>query len=114
MNFHYIPPKYRAKLLDELYEFEIEDEDVDFNVRTLEDEELEDEEVEVPSGCNDWEQDSGRRLQLGEIEKIDPHSLFQLLWSIQLKYKIDIGKIQHKIPNTPSTLATNCTGMLLL
>ena len=29
MNFHYIPPRYRAKLLDELYDFEIEDDDVE-------------------------------------------------------------------------------------
>ena len=35
LNFHYIPPKYRAKLLDELYEFEIEDEDTeDESMRT--------------------------------------------------------------------------------
>ena len=29
LNFHYIPPRYRAKLLDELYDFEIEDDDVE-------------------------------------------------------------------------------------
>ena len=35
LNFHYIPPKYRAKLLDELYEFEIEDKDTeDESMRT--------------------------------------------------------------------------------